>query len=229
MPVCSHFLCMQPQNMRLTCSFCHNTPLILKYFNTLKLPSFHRLSPSLPIMPSLHLFWLLRSVQFRSVHLCILIKAFRGLSSPEDMMDASLNCSHTVTIILLLHPFSSASHHPLDPCLIGLISCRCCGACSWICLCCVITGASVCLAAGRPHADTRGTTAQQNAKPRLWEPYLQILWTDELRYRGLPASHAWPLVLSPSPPPFPHSSLQWCPSYTPFDGFMMCCKHKVTE
>ncbi len=45
-------------------------------------------------------------------------------------------------------------------------------------------------------------------------------WTE---VPGLPASHAWPLVLSP------HSSLQWCLSYTPFDGFMMCCKHKVTE
>lgn len=49
---------------------------------------------------------------------------------------------------------------------------------------CVISRAFVCLAAGRPHADTRRTTAQQNAKPWLWKPDLQILWTDELRSCG---------------------------------------------
>lgn len=49
-------------------------------------------------------------------------------------------------------------------------------------------------AAGRPHANPRRTTAQQNAKPRLREPHLQILRTDELSNSGC-------RQVMPDPPP----------------------------
>lgn len=63
-----------------------------------------------------------------------------------------------------------------------------------------MTQGLVCLAAGWPDAHARRTTAQQNAKPWLRKPHLQILWTDELKRRG--SQQVMPdHTLRPSTPP----------------------------